>query len=297
MESESDYIENKESMNPSPDLLLEKIKRRHDTALIFLKGGKYGGLNPEIKQELFSTLENWFEIVEGQKGELKFEEIAKRWGQGYLKYPGFKVMLENPQFNQEFINEGQQLLEQGKEQEFRQWLDQAKEIAKNDSGLLRLEVLIAYFASGGQNLLLKLKQGITRQGILKDLNLDAPENLEKAVGNERANLDWGSDDIPFQEFVKRIVVGSTTAMQAYPGSLRSIIARHLSEKKILPCVDLWEMTNDQWTAINNLTDSKTVASNLFNAIHAAGSFDELSLEINLLGDKDLESFDRSLSTL
>jgi len=40
----------------TPESFLEKIKTRDDAALIFLKGGYLGGLNPEVKTKIIDHL-------------------------------------------------------------------------------------------------------------------------------------------------------------------------------------------------------------------------------------------------
>lgn len=254
---------------------MDEFKSRDDSALIFLKGGQRGGLKKELKREILSRLSKWFDITEGEEKELPLEEIFSRWGGGYLKYPTFEVMKKNPKFNLDFLKKGEKLLSAGEEESFQSWLEEAEGNAGGDAGLLRLEMLLAYYASGGQNILMKLKPGLDRKKIMEDLNVSSPNSFE---------------DLPFQEFVKKVVVGETTALKSPPGTLRSLVADKMKSGEMLPCVDLWEHSEDEWTLKNKLSDSKLMASNLLNAIHAPGPSEELEVELRLMSDNDAKKF-------
>ena len=276
------------------DYLFEEFKARDDVALIYFKGGEKGGLNKELKSKMLDKLGQWFEIIEGEEHKLSFEEIATRWREGYLNYPSLNVMEDNPNFIKEFLEKGNECLSKNNKEKFKAWFLEAKKIAGDDIGLLRLEMMIAYFHSGGENILLKLKKGVDRNKIFEDLGLKDINMLENAVGKERANLDWLSEDgFSFQEFVKRIIIGDTTAYKAAPGTLRSLLAQKIKDKEFFPCLDLWENPDDRWALQSKLTDQELVMSNLLNAIHAASSLQELSLEFNLLTAKDKVKFEES----
>jgi len=171
-----------------------------------------------------------------------------------------EVAKKNPKFSSDFFKKGEEFLYKKDKSNFNKWLEEAKNIADNDIGLLRLEILLAYYSSGGQNILLRLKEGIKREDILSDLNMDSDET----------NLD-----LKFQESVKKIVVGDTTAKKSKSGTLRSILADKMLNEGLIGCADLWQDPKDEWTSYNNLTDSSLMASNLLDAIHAPGSLEEL----------------------
>lgn len=267
------YI-NKEAI-PRPEELFETFKKRDDAALFFLKGGSRGGLEKNLKKEILENCRKWFEVVEGEEKELGFEEITARWGKGYLKYPTLETMKEDPRFTLDFLKQGEELIYSRDEEGFNNWMRAAKEISQNNEGLLRMEMLMAYYASGGQNILIKLKKGITREEILDYFGIDKEE------------LD---EDMPFQEFVKKVIVGETTAKRAKSGTLRALVADRMDNKNLLPCVELWGDPEDKWAAYNKLTNSRLVASNILNAIHSPGSLEELELEVTLLSENDLKNF-------
>ncbi len=211
----------------TPESFLEKMRNRDDAALIFLKGGDLGGLNPEVKTKIIDRLSQWFDIDEGEKHTPTFEEIAVRWGGVGLQYQ-FRKMENNPSFEKEFIDEGRKYIIEKDKDGFFRWLSQAQTISDNDPGLLRQKLILDYFSKEGQSLLLKLKEGVSRETILRDLGLTNRESLAQAVGEKRADLNWtNSNAVNFQDFVKRIVVGETTSYNSAPGTIRHIIAQEL----------------------------------------------------------------------
>jgi uridine kinase len=276
-ESNIARIESQSEVEPRKKFI-DQLKSRDDSALIFLKGGQWGGLNSELKGEILSRLSKWFDVTEGEENELSLEEIFSRWGGGYLKYPTLEVMKKNPKFDLDFLKKGEKLLGEGEKDGFQDWLKEAEENAGGDTGLLRLEMLLAYYASGGQNILMKLKPGVDRKKIMEDLN----------VGTTEGSPDYSS--LPFQEFVKKVIVGETTALNSPPGTLRSLVADKMKSGEMLPCADLWEHSEDEWTLKNKLSDSKLMASNLLNAIHAPGPLAELEIELQLMSDNDAKKF-------
>ena len=109
--------------------LYKRMEARDDTALIFLKGGEHGGLEPKLKDEVITKLEQWFEVALGEEKELDFNEVVERWGKGYLKYPTLGVMKENPEIAVDFLQKGEELLHKKDEQGFNEWLAEAREKA------------------------------------------------------------------------------------------------------------------------------------------------------------------------
>jgi hypothetical protein len=127
------------------------------------------------------------------------------------------------------------------------------------------------------------------------LGLNTKSALAETLGEERADLNWTDENVvPMQEFIKRIVVGNTTAIRAVPGTLRSILANKLKNKEMIACSEFWGKPSDNWADHNQLEDSQTMASNLLNAIHCAGQGEELDIEINLFSQKDVDKFLNSI---
>ena len=142
----------------TPESFFEKFKNRDDVALIFLKGGDMGGMNPEVKTKIIDNLSQWFEIIEGEKHTPTFEEIAVRWGGAGLQYQ-FGKMENNPKFVKEFIGGGRKFVSEKDKDGFLKWFSDARIISESDPGLLRQELMLDYFSKEGQSLLLKLKEG------------------------------------------------------------------------------------------------------------------------------------------
>lgn len=256
----------------------EKFESRNDLGLIFLKGGEHGGLKNDLKKEIINQLKKWFDVTEGEEKKLDLEEIFARWGSGYLKWPALEVAKKNPSLDSDFISEGEKFLYENNKEGFTNWFSEAEKRAGDDPGLLRLEMLLAYYSSGGQNILLKLKEGVTRKDILKELNLTSQELL----------LD--ETITPLQEFIKKIVVGETTAMNATTGSLRSLLAEKMKDGRMLTCTKIWEESKDEWTLNQKFPNAQVMASNLLNAIHCAKEGEEMEIELSLLSLKDIEKF-------
>jgi hypothetical protein len=281
--------------------LLEKFRRRDDIALIFLKGGELGGLHHEVKEKIINHLKKWFEVTEGDVHKPDLFEIYKRWAPG-LEYQ-FKRMKNNSRFNQELIAEkGKNLLENDRQYQFKNfWLPEAEKIDRHDPGLIRQKLMLDYFGKDGQTLMLKLKNGITRKSILKDLKLFDHNNLVKAVGEKRANINWeDSNQVSFNEFVKRIVIGETCAYKAIPGTIRKIVGDELKSGNLKKTVNFaleLEKNNDKlWNVVegdfNNPNDDKaTVISTFLNAVHTV---DFSENEFDLMSNSELEKFNNAL---
>ena len=122
------------------------------------------------------------------------------------------------------------------------------------------------------------------------------EALETVIGEQKAEKDWTGDDVDFQDFVKTIVVGNTTAEKAAPGTLREIVAKKMQKKEIIPCAEIWSDPKDKWATENLLNNSQEVASNLLNGIHCPSSEEkELKTEFQLMSDNDIELFNKSIN--
>jgi len=106
-----------------------------------------------------------------------------RWGGAGLQYQ-FRKMENNPDFEKEFIDEGRKFVAEKDKDGFSQWLSDARNISENDPGLLRQELMLDYFSKTSQSLMLKLKEGLSRETILRDLNLTNRESLVQAVGEK-----------------------------------------------------------------------------------------------------------------
>lgn len=284
----------------TPESFFEKFKNRDDAALIFLKGGDMGGMNPEVKTKIIDNLSRWFEVIEGEKHTPTFEEIAVRWGGAGLQYQ-FRKMENNTRFAKEFINEGRKFVADKDKDSFLKWLSDAKIISENDPGLLRQELMLDYFSKEGQSLLLELKEGVSRETVLNDLNLTDPELLSQAVGEKRANLNWTDPKaVNFQDFVKRIIVGETASYKAVPGTIRHIIAQELKEgalkKAMAKAMELreknpkaWQVEPGDYNAPKD--DEEAVISTFLNAVHSV----DLSIdEFRLMSDLEIKKFAESL---
>jgi len=280
----------------SPESFLEKMKIRDDAALILLKGGDLGGLNPDVKTKIIDRLSQWFEVIEGEKHNPTFEEIAVRWGGAGLQYQ-FRKMENNPDFEKEFIDEGRKFVAEKDKDGFSQWLSDARNISENDPGLLRQELMLDYFSKTGQSLMLKLKEGLSRETILRDLNLTNRESLVQAVGEKRADLDWAdSKAVNFQDFIKRIVVGETASYKATPGTVRHIIAQELQEGALKEVMEkamalkgknqkAWRVESGDYNSPKD--DEETVISTFLNAVHSV----DLSLdEFRLMSESEIKQF-------
>ncbi len=297
--SKGNQIERMETKE-TPESFLEKMKNRNDAALIFLKGGEMGGLNPEVKTKIMNRLSQWFDVSEGEKHAPTFEEIAVRWGGAGLQYQ-FRKMENNPRFEKEFIDEGRKFIAEKDKDGFFQWLSQAQKISNDDPGLLRQELMIDYFSKDGQSLLLKLKEGVSREAILNDLNLTDRESLTRAVGEKRADLDWAnSNAVNFQDFVKRIVVGETASYKSAPGTIRHIVAQELKEGALKGVITramglkeknpkVWQVEPGDYNSPKD--DEETVISTLLNAVHSV----DLSLdEFKLMSESEIKQFSEFL---
>lgn len=278
-------------MKETPESFLEKMKNRDDAALIFLKGGDLGGLNPKVKTKIIDRLNQWFDITEGEKHTPAFEEIAVRWGETGLQYQ-FRKMENNSNFEKEFIDDGRKYFAEKDKDGFSQWLSQAQTISGDDPGLLRQELMLDYFSKAGQSLLLKLKEGVSRETILNDLNLTNHKLLAQAVGEKRA--------VNFQDFVKRIVVGETTSYNSAPGTIRHIIAQELKKgalkETVARAMELKEKNPRVWQVesgdYNSPKDNEeTVISTFLNAVHSV----DLSLdEFRLMPESEIKQFSKFL---
>lgn len=284
----------------SPEQFLEKIRSRNDVALIYLKGGEAGGANPEVKPKILELLSRWFDVTEGEASETSFQEIATRWGSTGMQYQ-FKKMRMNEKFGPDFLKEGNDLLVNGQEKEFYSWLEKAKGIDSSDVGLLRQEAALNYFKKGGEPMLLKLKAGIDRNKILNDLGLENQDKIKLALGEKKAQINWlDEDEVPFQEFVKNIIVGNTVSYKAIPGTIRNIVAEELKQGALRGVV-LAALENNKknpaaWQAMpgdfNDVgDDEETMIATFFNGVH---SVDLSPAEFGLIKEDDLEKFNNAL---
>ncbi len=143
----------------TPEMLFERLRESKDTAMIFLKGGQAGGLEPDLKKKIFVLLGQWFDIYEGEAKMQGFKEIAVRWGGSGLIYQ-FNKMRRDPRFTPEFINIGEKLMADQSADGFSAWLARAKEIAADDPGLIRQIMMLDYLGAEGEALMIRLKPGM-----------------------------------------------------------------------------------------------------------------------------------------
>ena len=281
-------------------LLMEKMKTRGDVAMIFLKGGMCGGMDRKFRKKLLNVLGQWFEVVEGDKHSPSFGEICTRWGAG-LEYQ-FRKMENNEKFSKENIDEGRKYIQKKNKIGFDIWMNDMEIIDEYDAGLIRQKFVLNYFSKQGQVLLLKLKKGVSREKIMQDLGFDNREVLLQAVGKKRVDKNWLDEkETDMAEFVKRIVVGETTALKAAKGTLRNLAAKELIKggmsNVLKDARDLmqkgqgvWEVKNGDY---NKEGDSmEQVLSTLTNAVHTV----EFSIEeFEIMSDRETKKFMMALN--
>jgi len=240
--------------------LLEKFRTREDLALIFLKGGNQGGVHPQLKKAIIERLSEWFEIVEGQAHEVSFNEMLTRWGKGYLYYHFLKPIEENPALDDAFKQQLRRAIAERNEALFNDWLKQARIYAHADTALQRVLRTYDYYASRGQQLMLKLRPGI--------------------------RLPNG--DKPLQQFVKETIVGKTFCFDAEHPQLRAIVADALRDQDMLSFV-----IDAPLRMLDNAdAGSKRLLSSIFNGIHCPDAGAELLAEVTTFTNRDVLAFNQ-----
>ncbi|MBU4304061.1 MAG: class IV adenylate cyclase [Candidatus Omnitrophica bacterium] len=240
--------------------LMERFKSRDDTALIFLKGAEQGGLHPQVKARILAQLSQWFEIVEGEEHAVSFREMIDRWGTGYFKYHFLEKIKENQRFPADFVGELEGALENRDEKRFNAWLEKAKELAQEDGKFLMQLLVYEYYSGAGEQLLLKLKDGV---------------NLDK----EGKSL---------QTYVKEKIIGATFCYDADFKQSRGIIKKELQGGVLRPVME-------KALAISGKRgyEAERFISSIFNGIHRADFGPELELEFKTLTNADIAVFNRA----
>lgn len=250
------YLELKEKQN-----LSQKIKTKNDIALVYLKGGKNGGLNPEIKEKILAHLSQWFDIAQGDEHKVSFNEMIERWGKGYFYHHFLKKIEANSIFSKEFVRELSEAFDSRDESRFNAWMNKARQIAQDNDDFKMQLMVYEYYSDIGQQLLLKLKPGISLNTQNKSL----------------------------QAYVKDNIIGPTFCYDADLKHSRGIIKESLQAGVLRPfmrkVMKIYGQTDEE---------SERFISSIFNGIHRADYGPELDLEFNILTNKDVVIFNNAL---
>jgi hypothetical protein len=251
------------------DRLWQALRGRNDCSLVLLKGGQIGGIR--LKPVITDWLGRAFLITEGVSTRARAAEIVRRWAaSGTLRE--LLRQIRCPNFPKEIVRRAQTLAESGEPVGDARWLVEVSKVNPDDPVCQMLRFLLNYLRRVSQQLL--LKRFMPRMELLHAYNL----TLEEA-----AALLGGADlqEVPEQDFVKKIVVGCTNPYLAHSGSLRGILARtrqgNSAMREALVC-----------GAQLGLKDIQLVGS-LANAVHASSAA-ELRTEVNLLRLQDVRKF-------
>jgi len=242
--------------------LYDSLVRSGNAALVFLKGGNFGGLNPVLKGKILEKLDSLgLEAVEGAVQPVSFHDLFNRWGGGYFYWHFMKKIADDKKLSDSFVYQLKKCVEEKDEAGFDEWINEARRLALDDPVLAMALLVYDYYSSLGQYLLIKPKLG--------------------------CSIDTG--EMTFQEYVKRRVVGETYAYRAAEDQLRHVVKGELEEdgsargifdraKQISPDID------------------EEFLSSIFNAIHCPGRkyddrTDELFLECISIQDGDALKFE------
>jgi AcrR family transcriptional regulator len=251
------------------DHLWQALRDRNDCSLVLLKGGQIGGLR--LKPVITDWLGRAFLITEGASTRARVAEIVQRWAaSGMLRE--LLRQIRYPNFPKAIVRRAQTLVESGEPVRDARWLIEISKVNPDDPVCQMLRFLLNYLRRVSQQLL--LKRFMSRMELLRGYNL----TLEEA-----AALLGSADlqEVPEQDFVKKVVVGCTNPYLAHSGSLRGILARTRQGNSVL-------QRALACGAQLGLKDTRLVAS-LANAVHASSAA-ELTTEVNLLRSQDVRTF-------
>ncbi|EKD28924.1 MAG: hypothetical protein ACD_79C00157G0002 [uncultured bacterium] len=230
------------------NFLYKQIVMQNNIGTMFLKGGNDGGLNPEIKPLILKKLDELgFNVIEGPIHKISFKEKLKRWGKGYFYWHFLKKIIDNKKLSNSFVNELKRCMENGDEEGFNKWVQEAMKIAKDDTQLKNALLVYDYYSSDGQYLFITPKPGLT--------------------------ID--TEGLSFQKFVKRKIVGETVCYNSKKNELRRIIADELKIGGKLRAIMEKSLEIEK--------EDEVFLSSKFNAIHCP-DFDGISDEDEFLNE-------------
>ena len=251
------------------DQLWQTLRARNDCSLVLLKGGQIGGVR--LKPMIVDRLGHSFLIAEGVSIRASVPEIVQRWAaSGLLR--GLLRQIRYPSFPKEIVQQAQALAETGGPVGDARWLVEASKVNSDDPVCQMLSFSLHYLRRISQQLL--LKRFMPRSGLLRAYNLTL-EQADELLGG--ADLQ----EVPEQDFVKKIVVGCTNPYLAHNSSLRGSLFRTGQGNAVLQEAMLCG-------AQFGMNDRQLVAS-IANAIHASSAA-ELETEVNLLRRQDVCTF-------
>jgi len=257
----TDLNKYREMISPLNNDLFNKISNFDNAALIFLKGGELGGLNPVLKRKILEMLDSiGLQVVEGEIHSVSFEDMFNRWGDGYLCWHFFKRITDNKKLSNSFVYQLKKCIRDKDGDGFNKWIQEAKELALQDPELAMVLLVYEYYSSPGQYLLIIPKSG--------------------------SNINTG--EMTFQEYVKRKVVGETYAYRAKFDQLRYVVKGELEEGG-----SVREIMNRARNI--NPSQSEEFISSIFNAIHCPSrkngeDMGELYAECISVPQKDIFKF-------
>ena len=256
------------------DILLQVLMGKNSFSLLLLKGGELGGLR--LKPKIIKQLNNDFVITEGKKWKVSVSEIVQRWGASDTLRKLLLQIEYSRSLQHEFAERAKVIAETGIRKGDTEWLVELSKVDASDPICQMLSFSLDYLGRLSQHLL--LKRVTPKRELLNTHNL-TPTQAGELVG--------GIDpfEVPEQEFVKKVIVGATNPYQAHPSSLRGSLIRKEIEDGVLKKL----LTH---SARFGLRDIEPVAS-IGNAVHVS-STDELSTEVDLLGQENLCTFFKAI---
>jgi starch synthase len=179
---------------------------------------------------------------------------------------------------EESVAQAKKFIDEKDAEGLRKWFFSLPKSISETSVYRKTWLWIIYSSAETQQLLLIRKQDVSRQDILNDLKISQAE--------AEAMLKGSVDEADEQDFVKRIVVGAMDARQAYPGTLRHVVAKNMAKGHLRDFIE----------KCYNRGIAKDEPYAIFNGIHSPQYEGELSIEIGLLSDSDVKNFFDALTT-
>ncbi|MCX5714621.1 MAG: (d)CMP kinase, partial [Candidatus Omnitrophica bacterium] len=287
-------------------ILGDRAQVKEGTVSCFLlKGGEHGSVASAVKDDILRALPaDEFRLIEGDIALAGLESVLSRWEKPLSKQVGRPAAAEKEAsglFDEQGIDYSlvQEMKKKGLGANdpwlFARYLLELQKSYPEAKKIKNLVKLWGYMNERSQYIfVIRL---VSRRAIINRLQL-SPQDLADLI--EDVQPEWFQafsegtlsgeglvtrivEELDEQDFLKFVVVGPTNPLKAKPGTLRGVIAKHLTEGALSHIL----------TQAEAMGIKKSKAAIMFNGVHCPAT-DELAIEISLLSAPDGEKIIKEL---
>jgi diguanylate cyclase (GGDEF)-like protein len=256
------------SLEETFETMLQMNRQIHaggNWSTVMLKGGKLGGLNPEIRSIIVKKFSEDFEVFEGSINPIGPKEVLARWSLPLLKFiSGLKGHVED-----RLLQEGMGAIYEEDWDTFESWMNRVRVALPHNSTVHMLDLFLNYALRNAQQLLLQRK--VDRKQVLEHYGFTLEEFRGLLDGKDPLAVDE-------QDFVKALI-GKTFEPEKRTIRGGVLIPLLKPEGKLNYLVDLLRQ--------GGLSDEQVIRT--ANGVHVPSS-GELRLEWKAMQQHDLALF-------